>query len=139
MFNVVYFTVFGAGTGYILNLMGKPPQANEPEPQAGRAPCPRRRHNTAASINPGRTLGAPARRCDHGNVAGTASIWAFSSPSRFRLCRAGGFDLGIGILFPVFDPVVKAKSQNCDDRIAPDELEATAGGRSAQQHGDDGA
>jgi cytochrome d ubiquinol oxidase subunit I len=33
MFIAVYFIVFGAGTGYILRLMSKPPHAGESGPQ----------------------------------------------------------------------------------------------------------
>jgi cytochrome d ubiquinol oxidase subunit I len=58
VFIVVYFTVFGAGTGYILKLMSKPPQTNEPEPQAGPAHPVRAAGITpAVSVDPGRTLG----------------------------------------------------------------------------------
>jgi cytochrome d ubiquinol oxidase subunit I len=32
-FVVVYFAVFGVGIWYMLRLMGKPPQAGEPEPE----------------------------------------------------------------------------------------------------------
>ena len=45
-FVVVYFLVFGAGTYYVLRLMGKPPSAGEPEPPsaptraAGITPAP---------------------------------------------------------------------------------------------------
>jgi len=57
-FIVVYFTVFGAGTGYILRLMSKPPQINEPEPQAGPGnPVRAAGIVPAASVDPGRTLG----------------------------------------------------------------------------------
>jgi cytochrome d ubiquinol oxidase subunit I len=56
-FIVVYFTVFGAGTGYILRLMSKPPQPGEPEPQVGPGHPVRAAGITpAASVDPDRTL-----------------------------------------------------------------------------------
>ena len=56
-FIIVYFTVFGAGTGYILRLMSKPPQIGEPEPPAGPGHPVRAAGITpAASVDPGRTL-----------------------------------------------------------------------------------
>ena len=50
-FIVVYFAVFGAGTFYILRLMGKTPDADEPDLEQG---VPLR----AAGITPGPALDA---------------------------------------------------------------------------------
>ena len=43
-FIVVYFLVFGAGTFYLLRMMAKPPELDEPDIEKGRAD-PRRRHH----------------------------------------------------------------------------------------------
>jgi cytochrome d ubiquinol oxidase subunit I len=51
MFIAVYFIVFGAGTGYILKLMGKPPHAGETGPQET---------TRAAGITPAAAHGARA-------------------------------------------------------------------------------
>jgi cytochrome d ubiquinol oxidase subunit I len=51
-FIVVYFAVFGAGTFYLLRLMGKPPRAGSAEPEPG----PLR----AAGLTPGPSV-APDR------------------------------------------------------------------------------
>jgi cytochrome d ubiquinol oxidase subunit I len=61
-FIAVYFIVFGAGTGYILSLMGKAPHPGETGPQAG----PHRPIRTAGitpapAIDPDRTLGVEVR------------------------------------------------------------------------------
>jgi cytochrome d ubiquinol oxidase subunit I len=50
-FVVIYFTVFGAGTGYLLRMMGRPPAAHEVEP----AHVPQH----AAGITPAPGIGHP--------------------------------------------------------------------------------
>jgi cytochrome d ubiquinol oxidase subunit I len=58
-FIVVYFAVFGAGAVYILRLMSRPPQIDEPEPEAGPGHPQRAAGITpAASVDPDRTLGS---------------------------------------------------------------------------------
>jgi len=58
-FIIVYFAVFGAGTGYILRLMSKPPQIDEPESEAGPGHPQRAAGITpAASVDPDRTIGS---------------------------------------------------------------------------------
>ncbi|MFC4173235.1 cytochrome ubiquinol oxidase subunit I [Microvirga sp. GCM10011540] len=60
-FIVVYFIVFGAGTGYILKLMGKAPHRGETGPEVGSDHTIRTAGITPApAVNPGRTLGAEA-------------------------------------------------------------------------------
>jgi cytochrome d ubiquinol oxidase subunit I len=60
-FIVVYFIVFGAGTGYILKLMGKPPHRGETGPEAGPDhPIRTAGITPASSVDPDRTLGAEA-------------------------------------------------------------------------------
>ncbi|MDG2571082.1 cytochrome ubiquinol oxidase subunit I, partial [Vibrio parahaemolyticus] len=59
-FIVVYFIVFGAGTGYILKLMAKPPHPGETGPEAGRDPIRTAGITPAPAVNPARTLGAKA-------------------------------------------------------------------------------
>jgi cytochrome bd ubiquinol oxidase subunit I len=61
-FIVVYFIVFGAGTGYILKLMGKPPHRGETGPETG-ADHPIRTAGItpAPSVDPARTLGSEVR------------------------------------------------------------------------------
>jgi cytochrome bd ubiquinol oxidase subunit I len=60
-FIVVYFIVFGAGTGYILKLMGKPPHRGEAGPEAGPDhPIRTAGITPAPSVDPARTLGAKA-------------------------------------------------------------------------------
>jgi cytochrome bd ubiquinol oxidase subunit I len=59
-FIVVYFIVFGAGTGYILKLMGKAPHPGETGPEAGRDPIRTAGITPAPAVSPARTLGAEA-------------------------------------------------------------------------------
>jgi cytochrome d ubiquinol oxidase subunit I len=59
-FIVVYFIVFGAGTGYILKLMGKAPHPGETGPGAGREPIRTAGITPAPSVDPARTIGAKA-------------------------------------------------------------------------------
>jgi cytochrome d ubiquinol oxidase subunit I len=59
-FIIVYFIVFGAGTGYILKLMGKAPHPGETGPEAGRDPIRTAGITPAPAVNPARTLGAKA-------------------------------------------------------------------------------
>jgi cytochrome d ubiquinol oxidase subunit I len=58
-FIVVYFIVFGAGTGYILKLMAKPPQPGEKGPEVGSDNVIRTAGITPApALDPGSTIGA---------------------------------------------------------------------------------
>jgi cytochrome bd ubiquinol oxidase subunit I len=60
-FIVVYFIVFGAGTGYILKLMGKAPHRGETGPETGPDHPVRTAGITPApAVDPARTLGAEA-------------------------------------------------------------------------------
>jgi cytochrome d ubiquinol oxidase subunit I len=54
-FIIVYFAVFGAGTFYLLRLMSRPPQLDEPDGERG---VPHR----AAGITPAPALGTSASR-----------------------------------------------------------------------------
>jgi cytochrome bd ubiquinol oxidase subunit I len=61
-FIVVYFIVFGAGTGYILKLMGKPPHRGETGPETGPDhPIRTAGITPAPSVDPARTLGSEVR------------------------------------------------------------------------------
>src|SRR5215218_268413 len=61
-FIVVYFLVFGAGTGYILRLMGKPPHRGETGPEEGSDhPIRTAGITPAPSVDPARSLGAEVR------------------------------------------------------------------------------
>lgn len=57
-FVIVYFTVFSAGTWYILRLMGHPPIAGEPGLEEGAAPLRTAGITPALAVSPDRTLGA---------------------------------------------------------------------------------
>jgi cytochrome bd ubiquinol oxidase subunit I len=60
-FIVVYFIVFGAGTGYILKLMGKAPHPGETGPEEGPDhPIRTAGITPAPAVDPDRTLGAEA-------------------------------------------------------------------------------
>jgi len=60
-FIMVYFIVFGAGTGYILKLMGKAPHPGEVGPEAGPDhPIRTAGITPAPAVDPARTLGAEA-------------------------------------------------------------------------------
>lgn len=60
-FIIVYFVVFGAGAAYVLRLMSKPPQTDEPGPEQGPArPLRAAGITPAAAIDPRRTLGSEA-------------------------------------------------------------------------------
>jgi cytochrome d ubiquinol oxidase subunit I len=59
-FIVVYFIVFGAGTGYILKLMGKAPHPGETGPEAARDPIRTAGITPGPAVSPARTLGAEA-------------------------------------------------------------------------------
>lgn len=56
-FIVVYFIVFGAGTGYILKLMGHAPHVVEPGPETGPHPLRAAGITPAPAIDPERTIG----------------------------------------------------------------------------------
>ena len=93
-FVIVYFAVFAAGVVYLLRLMAAPPHPGEQGPSQR---CPAR----AAGIT-------PAARCDPGgppmNLAIDLTIlWAFIIAfAVFVYVVMDGFDLGLGILFPLF-------------------------------------
>jgi cytochrome bd ubiquinol oxidase subunit I len=60
-FIAVYFIVFGAGTGYILKLMGKAPHQGETGPETGpHHPVRTAGITPAPAVDPARTLGAEA-------------------------------------------------------------------------------
>ena len=94
-FVIVYFAVFGMGSWYLLKLMSRPPQPHEPEP--ANAPA------HAAGITPASALAAaPGSRAMADTTLLTlvwAAILAFAV---FMYVVMDGFDLGIGVLFPMF-------------------------------------
>ena len=114
-FVVVYFTVFGAGTWYILRMM---PQSRPRLTNPSRDRTPTR----AAGITP-----APGDRmpgCQRGGAAPMAydfdltTVWACIIA--FAVCAyvvMDGFDLGIGILFPTFQ--VGEERDQAMNAIAP--------------------
>jgi cytochrome bd ubiquinol oxidase subunit I len=60
-FIAVYFIVFGAGTGYILKLMGKAPHQGETGPETGpHHPVRTAGITPAPAVDPARTIGAEA-------------------------------------------------------------------------------
>ena len=90
-FVIVYFTVFAAGTLYILRLMARPPAAGEP----------------AAADGPIRSAGHhPGRRAserEEPEVMDLTILWAvLIAFAVAAYVVMDGFDLGIGILFPAF-------------------------------------
>ena len=93
-FVIVYFVVFAAGVIYLLRLMALPPHPGEQGPDSRHA-GPRRRHHAG-------------RRRDCGGRPMTvaidlATIWAFIIAfAVFVYVVMDGFDLGLGILFPLF-------------------------------------
>ena len=94
-FIIVYFVVFTAGVIYLLRLMAQPPHHGEEGP---RSDVPTR----AAGITP--AAGAAAAE---GAVAmipiDLPTIWAFIIAfAVFVYVVMDGFDLGLGILFPLF-------------------------------------
>ncbi len=56
-FIVVYFVVFGTGTGYILKLMSHAPFAGEPGPETGPHPLRAAGLTPAPAVDPERTIG----------------------------------------------------------------------------------
>ena len=93
-FIIVYFAVFTAGVIYLLRLMAAPPHPGEQGPSHGR-PDPRRRHH------------ARRRRGSRGSrpmiPIDLPTIWAFIIAfAVFVYVVMDGFDLGLGILFPLF-------------------------------------
>jgi cytochrome bd ubiquinol oxidase subunit I len=60
-FIAVYFIVFGAGTGYILKLMGKAPHQGETGPETGpHHPVRTAGITPAPAVDPARTIGMEA-------------------------------------------------------------------------------
>ena len=93
-FVIVYFAVFSAGVIYILRLMASPPHHGEQGPRGDIPPAP-----PASRPRP-----APQRR-DRAMSIGIdiAIIWAFIIAfAVFVYVVMDGFDLGLGILFPLF-------------------------------------
>ena len=101
-FVVVYFFVFGAGIWYLLRLFRHPPMPHEAGPRQGE---PIR----TAGITPPPSMQRPAPP-HAGPAAGARAmsagrsplIWAFLiATAVFLYVCMDGFDLGVGILFPV--------------------------------------
>ena len=109
-FVIVYFIVFAAGLIYMLRLMATPPHHGE---QGPRGDIPAR----AAGITPAAGVAA------EGAVAMTATIdlatiWAFIIAfAVFVYVVMDGFDLGLGILFPLFP--AKADRDVIMNSVAP--------------------
>ena len=96
VFVVVYFTVFGAGTGYLLRMMSRLPTPREDEPPHVAAACGR--HHAGA----GRS-GRATERAAMSYSADLSLIWVrIIAFAVFAYVVMDGFDLGIGILFPRF-------------------------------------
>ena len=96
-FVIVYFAVFGMGSWYLLKLMSRPPQPHEPEP--ANAPA------HAAGITPAPALAAGARPgvTPMADTTVLTLVWAaILAFAVFMYVVMDGFDLGIGVLFPVF-------------------------------------
>ena len=96
-FIVVYFAVFGMGTWYLLRLMSHAPHSHEPD--LPNAPA------HAAGITPGPAMAAAGSRrsCHMDESTLLTNIWAaILAFAVFMYVVMDGFDLGIGILFPVF-------------------------------------
>ena len=94
-FIVVYFAVFGAGVIYMLRLMAAA-AASRRTGTAQRCPGPRRRHHA------GRRRRRRGGRVDDRRST-FAIIWAFIIAfAVFVYVVMDGFDLGLGILFPLF-------------------------------------
>ncbi|MCR6644707.1 MAG: cytochrome d ubiquinol oxidase subunit II [Terricaulis sp.] len=86
-FMIVYAIVFSAGALYILRLMAKGPESDEPEPHSNQPP------------------GTPLGARDRGGVSmfglELSVIWAvLIAVAVFLYVALDGFDLGVGILFP---------------------------------------
>ena len=93
-FIIVYFVVFGAGVIYILRLMAAPPHHGE---QGPRGDTPAR----AAGITP--AAGAAAGDRVMTAAIDIATVWAFIIAfAVFVYVVMDGFDLGLGMLFPLF-------------------------------------
>ena len=97
-FVIVYFAVFGMGTWYLLKLMSHAPHPHEPDPP--NAPA------HAAGITPGPALRGRRQRQGGRHMAESTlltNVWAaILAFAVFMYVVMDGFDLGIGILFPVF-------------------------------------
>ena len=94
-FVIVYFIVFAAGLTYMFRLMAQPPHHGE---QGPRGDVPAR----AAGITPAAGAAAKGRRLMTG-IVDLATIWAFIIAfAVFVYVVMDGFDLGLGILFPLF-------------------------------------
>ena len=103
-FVIVYFAVYAAGVTYLLRLMAQPPQPGEAGP-------PREM--------PTRTDHARDQRGDPMSLAiDLATIWAFIiAVAVFVYVLMDGFDLGLGILFPLFP--AKADRDVIMNSVAP--------------------
>ena len=93
-FIIVYFAVFAAGVFYILRLMAQPPHPGEQGPRSDDA-CARRRHHAGC----GRCCGRRRAMIP----IDLPTIWAFIIAfAVFVYVVMDGFDLGLGLLFPLF-------------------------------------
>ncbi len=93
-FVVVYFIVYAAGLTYLFRLMASPPHHGEQGPK----PCtgPRRRHHARSRCSGGRICAMTAG-------IDLATVWAFIIAfAVFVYVVMDGFDLGLGVLFPLF-------------------------------------
>ena len=93
----MYFAVFGMGTWYLLRLMSRAPQPHETDPP--NAPA------HAAGITPGPALaaGGTPKELPMADSTVLTNVWAaILAFAVFMYVVMDGFDLGIGILFPVF-------------------------------------
>ena len=94
-FVIVYFVVYAAGLTYLFRLMAMPPHQGE---QGPRSDIPAR----AAGITPADRRGGGGIRAMTASFD-LATVWAFIIAfAVFVYVVMDGFDLGLGILFPLF-------------------------------------
>jgi cytochrome d ubiquinol oxidase subunit II len=96
-FIIVYFAVFGMGTWYLLRLMSHAPHAHEPD--LPNAPA------HAAGITPAPAMAAAGTKeaAPWMRARLLTNVWAgILAFAVLMYVVMDGFDLGIGILFPVF-------------------------------------
>ena len=109
-FVIVYFVVFATGVIYIFRLMASPPHQGEQGPSHD-APA------RAAGITPAAGVVAEGVRLMTG-IIDIATVWAFIIAfAVFVYVVMDGFDLGLGILFPLFP--AKADRDVIMNSVAP--------------------
>ena len=121
-FVIVYFIVYAAGVIYMFRLMAQPPHHGEAGTEQRHA-GPRRRHHAR------RRRGSREGRLMTGRID-LATIWAFIIAfAVFVYVVMDGFDLGLGILFPLFPDKARSRRHHEQRRAGLGRQRDLAGAR----------